>query len=89
MAIKLDISKAFDKVEWKFLDAIMRQLGFSDTWCRWIQTCISSVIYSVLFNGDPTHSIQPQRGIRQGDPISPYLYIIYTEGLSQLIKKAI
>ena len=89
MAIKQDISKEFDKVECKFLDSVMRQMGFSDTWCRWIHTCISSYTYSVLFNGDPTDSIQPQREIRQGDPISLYVYIICTEGLSQLIKKVI
>lgn len=89
MAIKLDISKAFDKVEWEFLIRIMRQMVFTDTWCRWIYKCMFMVSYSVLINGEPTKTIYPQRGIRQGDPISPYLYIICTEGLSQLLKKAI
>ena len=77
MAIKLDIFKAFDKVEWKFLDSVMRQLGFSDTWCRWIQTCISSVTYSVLFNGDPTDSIQPQRNPTRRPHLSLLIHYMY------------
>lgn len=89
MAFKLDISKAFDKVEWNFIVQIMRRMGFCNTWCQWIHKCLSTVSYSILINGEPTDIIRPQRGIRQGDPLSPYLYILCTEGLSQLIKRAI
>lgn len=85
MAFKLDISKAFDKVEWNFIVQIMRRMGFCNTWCQWIHKCLSTVSYSILINGEPTDIIRPQRGIRQGDPISPYLYILCAEGLSQLI----
>ncbi|KAG7563755.1 Endonuclease/exonuclease/phosphatase superfamily [Arabidopsis suecica] len=60
----------------------------SEQWCQWIMKCVSSVTYSVLVNGSPTKKIYPQRGLRQGDPISPYLYLLCTEGLSSLLQAA-
>lgn len=89
MNLKLDILKDFGKVEWDFIDKGMRQIGFTDLWCIWIYKCMLTVSYSVLIYGELTKTIYPQRRIRQGDPISPYLYIICTKGLSQLIKNAI
>ncbi|KAG7586565.1 Ribonuclease H domain [Arabidopsis thaliana x Arabidopsis arenosa] len=88
MALKLDIAKAFDKVEWIYIEAMLRRLGFADQWCRWVMKCITSVSYSVLLNGSPTKKIIPSRGLRQGDPLSPYLYLICTEGLSSLLTHA-
>ena len=89
MALKLDIVKAFDKVEWKFIDTVMMKMGFYSKWREWLKICICTVSYSVLINGEPTREIKPKRGLRQGDPISPYLYIICTKGLSRLIKNSI
>lgn len=65
------------------------KMGFCRQWREWIMKCITTVTYSVLINGEPSRVITPQRGLRQGDPISPYLYIICTEGLSHLIKQSI
>lgn len=64
----------------------MKKLGYADKWCRWIIVSVKSVTYSVLINGSPVGKLVPTRGIRQGDPLSPYLYLICTKGLSALIK---
>lgn len=87
-AIKTDISKAFDRVEWSFLEALLLKLGFSVKWVSWIKICISSVSYQVLLNGEPKGNISPSRGIRQGDPISPFLFILLTEALISQIQGA-
>ena len=88
MAIKLDMSKAFDRVEWPCLERIMTRLGFHELWISLMMMCIKSVSYSVLLNGEPKGLIRPTRGIRQGDPISPYLFLLCGEGLFALLKQA-
>ena len=75
MALKLDMSKAYDRVEWVCLDKIMDKLGFDEKWRKPIMQCVITVTYSVKINGVPRGNIISSRVIRQGDPLSPYLFI--------------
>lgn len=87
MAIKLDMSKAYDIIEWKFLEAILRKMGFSEKWIHLVLCCVKTVTYNIVHeNSDIAHFL-PSRGLRQGDPLSPYLFILCAEGLSALIQK--
>jgi len=88
MGFKLDLSKAYDRVEWSFLKAAMLRLGFDVKWVQLVMTCVTSVQYAVLINGTPANLFQPSRGIRQGDPISPYLFLICAEVFSSLLSQA-
>ncbi|XP_024190432.1 uncharacterized protein LOC112194424 [Rosa chinensis] len=88
-SLKLDISKAYDLLEWPFLQAILTKLGFASRWINMIMKCVTSVSYAILVNGEATATISPTRGIRQGDPLSPYLFILCAEGLSALISQAV
>ena len=88
MALKLDMSKAYNRVEWKFLERIMRHLGLGDRMVKLIMSCISSVSYSVLLNGQPVGFIKPERGLRQSDPLSPYLFLMCAMGLQSLLHSA-
>ena len=88
MALKIDISKAYDRIEWNFLIEVLQSMGLSHIWQNLIFNCISIVSFSVLLNGSPYQKFYPQRGIRQGDPLSPYLFILYAEVFSGLLNKA-
>lgn len=88
MAIKLDMSKAYDIVEWAFLEEIMRRLGFAEWWISMLMTCVRSATYFVLVNGILLGCISPSRDLRQGDPLSPYIFLLYAEGLSSLLSRA-
>ena len=89
MAIKLDISKAYNRVEWVFLREIMLKLGFDDRWVHLAMKTVHTATYSMLINGEPKCYITPSHGIKQGDPLSPYLFLLCADGLSSLIKKVV
>jgi hypothetical protein len=89
MLCKLDIEKAYDNVNWNFLIYMLRRCGFSERWRHWIYTCISSVRFSVLVNGSAHGFFPTSRGLRQGDPLSPLLFIIVMEALSRMLERAV
>ena len=86
---KLDIEKAYDHLNWNFLLSVLRRMGFGERWIGWISWCISTVTFSVLINGTPEGFFNSSRGLRQGDPLSPYLFVIGMEAFSRLIHRAV
>lgn len=88
-AIKLDMAKDFDRIEWCYLKEVMKRMGFPRTFIDLIMKMVTSVEYKILVNGSPTAPIKPTRGLRQGDPLSPFLFIICAEGLSAMIQQSV
>jgi hypothetical protein len=89
MLLKLDLSKAFDKLSWAYMKSILLAFGFATDWVDWILNLTSSSFFSILINDVPSHPFSPSHGIRQGDPLSPFLFIIMAEGLSRFIKASL
>ncbi|KAJ0864335.1 putative RNA-directed DNA polymerase [Helianthus annuus] len=89
MYFKVDINKAYDSVNWAFLDSIMAQMKFPSKWRGWVMATLQSARASVLVNGSPTREFDCSRGLRQGDPLSPFLFVIVMEALSGIMKKAV
>ena len=89
LVCKLDIEKAYDSIGWEFLYKILDKMGFGSRWLGWMKWCISTASFSVLINGTPAGFFQSSRGLRQGDPLSPYLFVIGMEVLSSLINRAV
>ena len=85
---KIVLENTYDHVEWSFVDYMLWRFGFGEKWCSWIRECISSTSFSVLVNGSPSRLFRASRGLRRGNPLSPFLCTIVAEALSALLSKA-
>ena len=86
---KLDIEKAYDNINWQFLLKALQKMGFGSKWLGWMWSCLSSAKFSVLVNGVPAGFFPSAKGLCQGDPLSPDLFVLGMEVLDALIRRAI
>ncbi|XP_076897948.1 uncharacterized protein LOC143551383 [Bidens hawaiensis] len=84
--LKIDFEKAYDNVNWDFVISILHQMNFPDRWCQWVRGLLSSARSAVLVNGSPTYEFKCSKGMRQGDPSSPFLFLVVMEALSCMIR---
>lgn len=89
MVFKIDLEKAYDKVSWDFLKDTLHYFNFCDEWINMTMSCVSNFRTAVLWNGEPLEDFTPQRGLRQGDPLSPYLFVLCMERLSVIINSKV
>lgn len=85
-AVKRDMAKAYDRVKWSYLQAVLVIMGFHENFVQLIMKCVTTVSFRVRVNGSLSETFTPTRGIRQGNPLSPYLFLLCAEGLSSLLK---
>eukprot|EP00253_Pinus_taeda_P001536 PITA_01536 len=86
MIIQLDLAKAYDKLSWAYIRAILKAYGFDQNWIRWVMALVTSTSFSILLNGAPLRTFTPSRGLRQGDSLSLFLFVFMMEGLGRAIK---
>ncbi|KAG7579838.1 Ribonuclease H domain [Arabidopsis thaliana x Arabidopsis arenosa] len=86
MLLKLDLKKAYDRIRWDFLEDTLKAAGLPEVWVHWILQCVCGPSMNVLWNGEKTEAFKPSRGLRQGDPLSPYLFVMCMERLCHQIE---
>lgn len=89
MTVKVDLEKAYDRVSWEFLKQTLEFARLPSELTTLIMNCVQATSMEVLWNGERTNAFKPKRGLRQGDPLSPYLFVLCMERLSQLITEAV
>jgi hypothetical protein len=89
MLIKLDLSKSFDRISCQYMHSLLESFGFDSHWVHWIMRLTSSSFFSILFNGVPSKPFSPTRGILQGDPLYPFLFVLMAEGLGRYLKTSV
>ncbi|GLU08685.1 hypothetical protein SLE2022_255820 [Rubroshorea leprosula] len=87
--LKVDFKEAYDCVNWDFLDNMMEKSGFGERWRKWIMEYLGSASISILVNGSPTEEFKSEQGLRQGDPLSPFLFLLVAQGFHRLMSKAV
>lgn len=88
MILKVDFEKAYDTVSWNFLHYIMKVMGFRDKWRRWMETSVFNSAMSIIVNGNTIKDFKFERGLSQGDPLSPFIFVLATKVLTRLTNKA-
>jgi hypothetical protein len=89
LIFKVDFEKAYDSVDWGFLEYMLRRFNFGGKWIEWIKACVFAGSLSVLVNGSPTNEINIHRGLKQGDPLAPFLFLLVAEGFAGLMRSAV
>ncbi|MCI22150.1 RNA-directed DNA polymerase (Reverse transcriptase), partial [Trifolium medium] len=89
LIFKVDFEKAYDSVNWGFLEYMLRRFGFGELWISWIRACVCAGNLSVLVNGSPTKEVNISKGLKQGDPLAPFLFLMVVEGLGSVMARAV
>ena len=89
LVFKVDFEKSYDYFPWQFLFYMMRRMRFHERWIGWVKGCLTSASISILVNGSPTDEFKPRRGLRQGDPLAPLLFVLVAERLTGLMREAV
>jgi len=89
LIFKVDFEKAYDSVDWGFLEYMMGRVGMCPKWVAWMKACVCGRSMSILVNGSPAEEIIIKRGLKQGDPLTPFLFLLVAEGFSGVVRNVV